>query len=165
MITLEPWAEADFALLERLNSPAMTAHLGGPEPRDRLLDRHRRYLLPGAGRMFRVEVDGVPAGSVGFWERTFGGSVVWEVGWSVLPGFQGRGVASAAARQVAVAAWAVDGGRSVRAFPKVDHAASNGVCRRAGFALVGEVDLEYPPGTPIRCNDWALEPDSAPSAG
>jgi hypothetical protein len=35
----------------------MTAHLGGPETEDKLLDRNRRYLQrddPGAGQMFAV---------------------------------------------------------------------------------------------------------------
>jgi hypothetical protein len=39
----------------------------------------------------------------------------------------------------------------------VAHGASNGVCRKAGFTLLGEVDFEYPKGTPIRSNDWRLD--------
>ena len=27
----------------------------------------------------------------------------------------------------------------------------------SGFTLVGEMDFEYPPGNPIRCNDWQIE--------
>jgi hypothetical protein len=38
----------------------------------------------------------------------------------------------------------------------VDHHASNAVCRRAGFELVGECRFEYPPGTFIRSDDWRL---------
>jgi RimJ/RimL family protein N-acetyltransferase len=73
----------------------------------------------------------------------------------VLPEHQGLGIAAAAAR--AVTARAVTGRRAeLHAFPSVDHPASNSVCRRAGFALLGEVDFEYPPGRPMRCNDWWL---------
>jgi len=39
----------------------------------------------------------------------------------------------------------------------VAHAASNAVCRKAGFELLGEVDFEYPKGTPIRSCDWRLD--------
>jgi RimJ/RimL family protein N-acetyltransferase len=42
------------------------------------------------------------------------------------------------------------------AFPATDHPASNAVCRKAGFALLGETDIEYPPGSIMRCNDWQM---------
>ncbi|TQM82265.1 RimJ/RimL family protein N-acetyltransferase [Saccharothrix saharensis] len=155
-IDLRPWSEGDLGLLRRLNAPELTDHLGGPEPDDRVTDRHRRYLLLGDGRMFRVEVDGVPAGSIGYWGRTWRDEEVWEVGWSVLPEFQGRGVASVAARATVAAAPVEGGRRSVHAFPSVDHPASNAVCRKAGFTLLGEVDFEYPPGRWMRCHDWVV---------
>ncbi len=43
------------------------------------------------------------------------------------------------------------------AYPKVDNAASNAICRKAGFELRGEVDFEYPKGHPIRCHDWRFD--------
>ncbi|MFI9007005.1 GNAT family N-acetyltransferase [Actinosynnema sp. NPDC053489] len=153
---LRPWSEGDLGLLRRLNAPELTTHLGGPETDDRVVERHGRYLVPGDGRMFRVEVGGTPAGAVGYWARSWRDEEVWEVGWSVLPEFQGRGVASAAARAVVEAARAEGTRREAHAFPSADHAASNGVCRRAGFALLGEVDFEYPPGRWMRCHDWAV---------
>jgi hypothetical protein len=39
----------------------------------------------------------------------------------------------------------------------VDHAASNAVCRKAGFTLLGACDFEYPKGTFIQSNDWVVE--------
>lgn len=151
-IELLPWSEADLDLLRLLNAPEMTTLLGGPETPERVLARHRRYLASATGRMYRVAVDGEPAGSVGYWDRTWRGEEVHEVGWSVLPAFQGRGVASAAARAVVGRAR----GKPVHAFPRVDNPASNAVCHKAGFALLGECDSEYPPGNPIRCNDWVV---------
>ena len=44
--------------------------------------------------------------------------------------------------------------RYLHAYPKVDNAASNAICRKAGFILLGAMDFEYPPGHPIVCNDW-----------
>ncbi|WP_158847008.1 GNAT family N-acetyltransferase [Saccharothrix deserti] len=156
-VRVEPWSEGDLGLLRRLNAPEMTTHLGGPESEDKVLNRHRRYLVLGDGRMFRVEVDGTPAGSVGYWEKHWRGEAVWEVGWAVLPEFQGRGVAAAAARAVVEAARAEGTHAWARAFPSVDHPASNAVCRKAGFTLFGEADFEYPPGRWMRCNDWGVE--------
>jgi RimJ/RimL family protein N-acetyltransferase len=45
----------------------------------------------------------------------------------------------------------------LHAFPAVDNAASNALCRSLGFTLLGAFDVEYPPGHALRCNDWALE--------
>ncbi|WP_406087002.1 hypothetical protein [Kitasatospora purpeofusca] len=47
--------------------------------------------------------------------------------------------------------------RHLHAFPRVDHPASNAVCRAAGFELLGPQDFEYSPGHPIRSNDWRLD--------
>ncbi|MEV1053641.1 GNAT family N-acetyltransferase [Streptomyces sp. NPDC049887] len=164
VVRIEPWSEGDFELLRALNAPELTEHLGGPEPEGRLAERHRRYVAlsagrSGAGRMYRVVLTagGEPVGSIGFWERTWRGGEVYETGWSVLPGFQGRGIATAATPAVAAEARAAHRHRRLHAFPSVDNAPSNAVCRKAGFSLIGECDFEYPPGTPLRCNDWCLD--------
>jgi hypothetical protein len=57
-VRIEPWAEGDLPLLERLlGDPAMMAHLGGPESREQIAARHDRYLqlanTPG-DRMFTI---------------------------------------------------------------------------------------------------------------
>jgi RimJ/RimL family protein N-acetyltransferase len=160
-IRLEAWTQADLSLLREANTPQMTAHLGGPETEEKLLDRHRRYLQvddPGAGLMFAVVLpDGQRAGIIGYWERAWQHKLVYETGWSVMPAFQGRGIATAAARAVAARARAQHRHEQLHAFPAADHPASNAVCRNAGFTLRGETDFEYPPGTIMRCNDWQLE--------
>jgi RimJ/RimL family protein N-acetyltransferase len=66
-------------------------------------------------------------------------------------------VASVATRLAAVHAAAHGRHRFAHAYPKVAHSASNAVCRKAGFELLGEVDFEYPKGNPIRCQDWRLD--------
>jgi RimJ/RimL family protein N-acetyltransferase len=160
-IRLERWTQADLSVLRQANTPEMTAHLGGPETEEALLDRHRRYLRPGdpgAEQMFAVVLaDGHRAGAIGYWERTWHDERVYETGWSVVPAFQGRGIATAAARAVAAQARAQHRHKYLHAFPAVDHPASNAVCRGAGFTLCGETDFEYPPGTIMRCNSWRLE--------
>ena len=159
-VRLRPWAQTDLDLLRLLNTPEMTAHLGGPEAEEKLLDRHRRYVAlreSPAGRMYVIEHDGERAGSIGFWERVWLGQPVYETGWGVLPEHQGRGIAAAAARAVLAQARAHGAHREVHAFPSVSHAASNAVCRKAGFTLLGEHDFEYPPGHLMRCHDWAVD--------
>lgn len=158
-VLLVPWAEDDLWLLRRNNTPEMTAHMGGPESEEKLLARHRRYLDLESGRMYRVtlEGDGQTVGTIGFWEREWRGEAVWETGWAVLPEFQGRGLASRAARAVIGAARAAGRHRYLHAFPKTSHPASNAVCRKAGFSLLGEVAFEYPKGNPVVSNDWRVD--------
>ncbi|MFB6838219.1 GNAT family N-acetyltransferase [Streptomyces sp. NPDC056361] len=163
-VRLEAWSEEDAGLLRALNSPESTHHLGGPETEEQLTRRHRRYVDlsaddTGAGRMFRIVLlpEEAVVGSIGYWAQTWDGEPVYETGWSVLPGFQGRGLATAATRAVVERARAAGRHHHLHAFPSADNAASNAVCRKAGFELLGERDFEYPPGRPMRCNDWRAD--------
>jgi len=49
--------------------------------------------------------------------------------------------------------------RYIHAFPAFENEASNAVCRKAGFTLIGECEVEFPPGRPMRANDWVVDPD------
>jgi RimJ/RimL family protein N-acetyltransferase len=136
----------------------MMEHLGGPETPEELAKRQVRYELPGSG-MFKIvdEETGEAVGSVGYWEREWRGEEVYETGWSVLPAFQGRGLAVAATARVIALARADGQRRFLHAFPSIDNAPSNAICRKLGFTLLGPVEFEYPPGHFMECNDWRLE--------
>lgn len=163
-IRLRPWADGDLPLLRRtLSDPDLTAHLGGPEAPEKIRERHARYLGmgdPDAGTMLVIVAgpDGSPAGTHGYWKREAAGDTIWETGWFVLPEFQGRGIATRATELMANLAWADAPERPIHAYPAVDNGASNAVCRKAGFRLIGAFDFEYPPGHLLRCNDWVLDP-------
>jgi RimJ/RimL family protein N-acetyltransferase len=75
----------------------------------------------------------------------------------VLPEFQGRGIAAEAARAVIEAARTAGQHPYLHAFPSVDHPASNSVCRKAGFELLGAVRFEYPKGCWFTSNDWRVD--------
>ncbi|MCX4818566.1 GNAT family N-acetyltransferase [Streptomyces sp. NBC_01142] len=163
-VRIEPWSADDFDLLRASNAPELMDHLGGPETEEQLIKRHQRYVdlsadRTGRGRMFRIVLlaDGEAAGTVGFWAKTWNGEEVYETGWSVLPRFQGRGVATAGTRAVIEQARAERRHRYLHAFPDPENGPSNAVCRKAGFELRGECDFEYPPGNLVRSNDWRLD--------
>lgn len=94
---------------------------------------------------------------VGYWEHEDKDELVWETGWGVLPEYQGRGIAVAAIGALVEKARSEGKHRFLHAYPRIDKIASNALCRRAGFQLVGECDFEYPAGHPIRCNDWQID--------
>jgi RimJ/RimL family protein N-acetyltransferase len=162
-VSLRPWSAADLALLVRLmGDPAMTEHLGGPESEEKIRARLGRYMAINAtdrGRMFVIVAGPAAegAGSIGYWEREWRGDTVWETGWSVVPQLQGRGTATQALALMLAEARREPTHRSLHAFPSIDNGPSNALCRKLGFALVGECDFEYPPGNPLRCNDWVIE--------
>jgi RimJ/RimL family protein N-acetyltransferase len=160
-VRLDPWGSGDLPLLVRLmGDPRMTEHLGGPETPAKLLERQRRYArLEDGDRMFKI-VDvatGAGVGSVGFWAKQWRDEQVYEIGWMVVPEFQGRGVAVTATEQ-AIALAARDGRhRFVHAFPNVENGASNAICRKLGFELVEACEFEFPKGHFMTCNDWRLD--------
>lgn len=148
-----------------MGDPVLTRYLGGPESPQQIRERHARYLRMGDADLGRMLVilagqDETPAGTHGYWKRDdrTGGAIVWETGWFVLPHFQGQGIATRATRLMAEMAWADAADRPIHAYPAMDNGASNAVCRKVGFRLIGAFDFEYPPGHRLRCNDWVLEP-------
>ncbi len=162
---IEPWGEGDLPLLEQLlGDPAMTEHLGGPESAEKIAERHERFVqLPGTGtgEMFKVveAATGESVGSVGYWEREEDEGQVYETGWAVLPAFQGRGIATIATAQVIELLRAAGTHRYLYAYPSVDNAPSNAICRKLSFTLVNVSEYEYPrdSGNILRCNDWRLD--------
>jgi RimJ/RimL family protein N-acetyltransferase len=157
-VRIEPWGPDDLPLLERLlGDPAMMEHLGGPETPDQIAARHARYLADKVSGLFRILCDGEPAGWVGYWTRDWREREVYEVGWSVLPEQQGRGIATLATSQAIELARREGQHRFMHAFPSVDNVASNAICRKLGFELLGDIEFEYPKGRLMRCNDWRLE--------
>jgi RimJ/RimL family protein N-acetyltransferase len=162
-VRIEPWGPDDLWLEKKLmGDPEMTTYLGGPESDEKIAARHARFLdLPvsGTGQMFKIvnAETSEAMGGVGYWEREWRGEMVYETGWGVLIPFQGKGVAREATRQAIDAAKAERKHRYLHAYPLVENAPSNGVCRTLGFTLIEECDFEYPPGNPIRCNDWRLD--------
>jgi RimJ/RimL family protein N-acetyltransferase len=164
-VRIEPWGGGDLPLLQKcLGDPAMMEHLGGPMSAEEIIERQQRYeRLPatGTGRMFKIveAALGESVGSVGYWERESSEGPVYETGWLVLPASQGRGIAASATGQVIERARAEGKHRYLYAYPSVDNAPSNAICRRLGFTLIRVSEYEYPKdsGNILRCNDWRLD--------
>lgn len=160
-MALRAWTDDDLPLLRGLVAdPGMMTHLGGPESEEKVLARHQRYLdIAGTtGRVFVITAgpERTAAGWVGYWETTSHGEATWETGWSVLPDFQGRGVATRGAALAIEAAAAERRHPFIYAFPAVKNGPSNAVCSKLGFEMLGSESLEYPPGTWMECAVWRL---------
>lgn len=158
-VGLRQWGRKDRDLLTRANEPEMTVFLGGPETDGEVDARHERYLhgwQTGTARAYRVDVDDEPAALIGAWHVEHDDTPAWEVGWSVLPEWQGRGVARSALRLL-LRELVADGSRGlVVAYPSVENAASNALCRGAGFEPHG-THAEQWRGAELTFAVWTLD--------
>jgi RimJ/RimL family protein N-acetyltransferase len=153
---LRAYTDADLALTEALETdPAVMHHLGGPVPRERLPRVHRLRLADSWWFVITEEPGGPGVGTIGIWEATHDGEAIHETGWMVLPAHQGRGIASRALAMLAERARTEPRFSALHAFPPVSNTPSNALCRKSGFALVGETDVEFA-GRPLHCNHWVL---------
>lgn len=158
-VTLRPYSAADLSLLEKtLGDAEMMKHLGGPESSEQIRRRHERYLrLPETDYMFTIDFDGESVGNIGYWEMNWHDQLVYEMGWFVLPGYQGRGIATKAGQATIQYAQQDHRYQFMHAFPSVDNPASNAICRKLGFSLVETCEAEYPRGHFMTVNDWRLD--------
>lgn len=159
----------DLPLYERLlTDPAMMAELGGPRPREGLREKLHGIVneIADGETWYSVIVPGQDpgeaAGTVCVWRHQQNGEPINEIGWMVLPEFQGRGLATAAVRSVLERAGAEGRWGLIHAFPGVTNGPSNAVCRKTGFALLGRRDVEYA-GRQLRCNHWRRDVLPGPS--
>ena len=145
--------------------PVMTAELGGPVPREGIEDKVRRDVADAAADAAWIKMI-VPgddpskvAGSVALWQHEANGETISEIGWMVLPEFQGQGLGKHAVGALLEAAR--DDGRwgLVHAFPAITNAASNGICRSVGFRLARQEDVTFA-GQVFRTNHWVIDPQA-----
>jgi RimJ/RimL family protein N-acetyltransferase len=154
----------DLPLYESVHCDSlMMAHLGGAWPKERIPDKLRRdveKVESDRAWVFKIipdDTDASAAGTVCLWENSWRGESISEIGWMILPGFQGQGLGTKAVRAILDKAlskkrW----GESIHAFPSISNAPSNTICRKMGFSLVEECNLEYA-GQMLRCNHWRLD--------
>ena len=153
----------DLWLYEAIHcDPRMMEHLGGPLPKEGLAEKLERDAAATAADEVWVlvivpdEETGQAAGTVTIWEHEVGDERLDEIGWMVLPDFQGQGVGSTAVRMALDRARAEERWDVVHAFPPVSNPASNAMCRKLGFSLVGERTNRFR-DRELRVNHWMLD--------
>jgi RimJ/RimL family protein N-acetyltransferase len=140
----------------------MMEHLGGPLPKEGLaekLERDAASTAAGESWVLVIEAEdqpGVAAGTVTIWTHEGHGDPINEIGWMVLPPYQGRGIGKAGVRAALDRARAENRWDVVHAFPPVANERSNGMCRSLGFEFLGARDFRFH-GRPVRCNHWRLD--------
>ncbi|MEW5352206.1 MULTISPECIES: GNAT family N-acetyltransferase [unclassified Streptomyces] len=144
--------------------PVMMAGLGGPLPAEGMADKVRRDAAAAAEDTAWIKMivpddagPGEVAGTVCLWSHDDGGGPVSEIGWMVLPEYQGRGFGRRATRLLLEQARDEERWDTVHAFPAMDNAPSNGICRSLGFRLLGECDVPFADRV-LRSNHWAIDP-------
>jgi RimJ/RimL family protein N-acetyltransferase len=160
-VELRPYTDEDLPLTQALEGdPEVMRELGGASDAEDILNaHHRRVRTVADGEWYFTivpEPSGPPVGAIGIWDSTITGSPIHEVGWMVLPEFQGRGIASRALATIVERARSEPRFTRIHAFPGVTNAPSNALCRRAGFVHTEESEVEFR-GRPLRVNHWELD--------
>lgn len=144
--------------------PVMMADLGGPLPREGMADKVRRDAEEAAAdqswiKMIVPDPDRpeVVAGALTIWSHDPGDGPLSEIGWMVLPEFQGRGLGKRAVSALLQQAWNADRWGDIHAFPATGNGPSNGICRSLGFRLLGELDMPFADRV-LRSNHWTVTP-------
>ena len=155
--------EEDHALTLALETdPEVMSELGGAHTPEHVATVHRRRaneLGPDEWWLKIVPEAGGPAvGTIGVWAAEHEGEKIYEVGWMVLPAYQGRGIASGALAMLIERTREAGIFGTLHAFPGVSNVPSNALCRKLGFTERGEVDVLYT-DRPLRVRHWVLELD------
>ncbi|GHB36183.1 hypothetical protein GCM10010347_01790 [Streptomyces cirratus] len=144
--------------------PAMMGDLGGPLPRAGIEEKVERDVRRAAADLDWIKmivpdpaVPAVVAGSVTLWSHDSQDGPVSEIGWMVLPEFQGRGLGKRAVRSLLERAREEGRWGLVHAFPAVDNGASNGICRSLGFRLLAAREVVFA-GRVLAANHWVVDP-------
>ncbi len=159
---LVPYADEHLWLTEALETDdQVMAELGGAWPRDAILGIHARRLksIAGGTWLFTIvpEPGSAPVGLIGVFDSDLDGSPISEAFWLILPAHQRRGYASEALRMVLERAQADARWGPIHAFTGITNSPSNALCRKFGFTLIAEREIEYG-GRTLRCNHWIREP-------
>ena len=162
---LRPWREEDRDAVAAMNAdPVVMRHFPAPLERaesDAWLDRIRAHRAAHGFAFQAVEVEGVLAGMCGLAVVGFAApfTPAVEIAWRFRPAFQGRGLATAAARQVLAEAFGPLGLRRVVAFTVPANERSWRLMERLGMRRMGAFDHpRLPAGHGLRPHWWyALE--------
>jgi RimJ/RimL family protein N-acetyltransferase len=144
--------------------PIMMAELGGPLPREGMEEKvwHDVQDVASGSSWIKMVVPSedtadVVAGIVTLWSHETDGELLSEIGWMVLPEFQGRGLGKHAVRMLLEMAREEDRWGLVHAFPGTTNAPSNGICRSLGFRFAEEREIIFA-GQALRVNHWIIDP-------
>ena len=158
---LRVYSDEDLALTQALEcDPEVMTELGGAVSMESAAEAHRKRIRTVADDPWYFAIvpeEGAPtAGQIGIWRSEWQDEPIDEVGWMVLPAFQGRGIASAALGLLLERLRAATRSDGIHAFPGVTNGASNALCRKHGFEHLGESDVKFR-DRPLRVNHWALD--------
>jgi RimJ/RimL family protein N-acetyltransferase len=142
--------------------PVVMAELGGPLPIETVPDKVRRDAEAAAsGESWNLaivpeESNGEAVGIVVMWNHEDNGEIISEIGWMLRRDAMGRGIGTRAVTMALERAAADPRWQVLHAHAGVNNAASNAICRKLGFELVG-LHEGYFADRLLTSNHWRLD--------
>lgn len=115
-------------------------------------------MKQGVAHMYKLVADdsGDVLGTIGLWKIDGAGPHAYEMGWFVLPAYQGKSVATEAAHLLIAHARSKLDVRSIHAYPAVTNTASNRIAQKIAMENQGAFDNEGFAGV-LSCNNWCID--------
>jgi RimJ/RimL family protein N-acetyltransferase len=161
VVILRPYGEGDRELTLALESdPVVKRDLGGPigEAEAERIHEDRLDRMRGGELFYTIGVaqEQEKVGIAAVFRTPWAGDVIHEAGVMLLPGRAGQGVGREALRLLGERAHDELGLAELHGFTAVTNVGGNAICRRLGWSVREEIDLDYE-GRPLRCNHWVLD--------
>jgi RimJ/RimL family protein N-acetyltransferase len=161
-VILADFSTHDFALVERiLSDPRMMDDFGGAFAPEKIEKAQRHYLASSEseeGWAFTIRpAEGAEAAGLAFlWDRPWRDDVITELVCQVLPEYQRRGLATAAALAVIARARLERRCKSVHSFPPEVSSAAAALCAKLGLTRLDRCDVDFA-GARLRGRHWRLD--------
>lgn len=135
--------------------------MGGPQPKEKIpkiLETQLRCVSSGKGWVFKIisKLHQEAVGTICIFGGFYKDEEITEIGWGVAPKFQRNGYGTKAVAQILSKVKETGRWTTIHAFTSTTNEPSNAICRKVGFNLIEECDIDYDDRV-IHSNHWIFD--------
>lgn len=162
MISLEDISFNDIKLYESMFcDDDHMKDLGGSQPKEKIPEILQKQINCNEmknGIVKKIIINNESIGTICVWENKYKDENISEFGWGIAKAYKGIGYGTKAVvamidhcRSTADPRW-----KFIHAFTKITNVPSNSICKRLGFKLIEEVEIDYD-GSKLLSYHWLID--------